>query len=532
MRKRITKYMMIMFFFFLFKSNCFGISNHFKFVIDTIGIPQYNVMGDEINEEIYQAYNVFSYSNPPEMYARTSSQRFKVVWDKGKWCENGGIYNGYGIRGEYNVLGVSYSGSLINNVFFPVDAVPETTPNNWNFLMVHDAYASWNDRSKYKYDEQLEYMKKTPLLFDRIDYQNNISDSYHLVEYGITSGSIGLDKVKLNAVSTWRTGGVVTVRRLNNKGQVRVATMSTKPMAASANVQSNLNCNDKYILQQGEPLEIPVVFGAKVTNLNDYAKIDHIKKIASTLWIDGEEVAKVEGSKTGDISKNISKALQKEKYEKPGTYNINIKVSSYLYTEFSVDGLMQDTVEKNITIQIDEKEIVPVEKIDVKVLEKEDSQYVVRDFIHNQYTLNESIGLIQNGKYLGMNIKFNKNYTNQDKIKAYINDKEYPLEKVKVGHGSIVYKIKLDHCENTLLGWNESRNQYGNYFNINFNEIGSRIKKPNCLKIVNWNNEKEYENKLYFDTIDDYKLNMNYILNEVSNKEALSKTTKLDDWLL
>lgn len=50
---------------FLFKSSSYGaISNNFKFVIDTVGIPRYNALNEEINEEVYYTYNVFSYSSP------------------------------------------------------------------------------------------------------------------------------------------------------------------------------------------------------------------------------------------------------------------------------------------------------------------------------------------------------------------------------------------------------------------------------------------------------------------------------------
>ena len=39
---------------------CWALSDNFKFIIDTIGIPRYNVNKQEINEEVYYTYNVFS----------------------------------------------------------------------------------------------------------------------------------------------------------------------------------------------------------------------------------------------------------------------------------------------------------------------------------------------------------------------------------------------------------------------------------------------------------------------------------------
>lgn len=532
MRKIVFKYIIFLSFLFIFKSKCLGVSDSFKFIIDTIGIPQYNVLGDEINEEIYNAYNLFVYSNPLAMYSRTATQRFKEVKDNGKWCENGGRYCGYGKRGEYNVLGVSYSGSIINNVYFPVDNVPEVTPDYWNFILVPGAYESWQDTSKYKYNEQLEYMKNTKLLFDKIDYKNNISDSYDLVEYNLSSNSIGLNKAKLNVSSTWKTGGIITVRRINNKGEIRVATMATKPMAANANVKSNLKVDNKLTLKRGEKIKIPITFGAEAINLNEYAKVEHIKKIVSTIYIDDVEVSKVEEGRAKDIKKSIIYNLENEKFNNSGTYNINIRVSSYLYTDFYVDGLMQDTIEKNITIQIEKEEIVPVEKIDVKVLEKENNDYIIRDFIKNKDTLNNSVGLIQNSKYIAINVKYDDRLEQKEEIKVYINDKEVKIEKIKENLNCIIYKIKLDGCKNTLLGWSESRNRSKNYFNIDFGKIGSRINEPNCIKIINISDSKEYENKIYFDVIDDYKLNINYILNNVLNKDSLNNKIRLDEWII
>ena len=100
MRKIVFKYIIFLSFLFIFKSKCLGVSDSFKFIIDTIGIPQYNVLGDEINEEIYNAYNLFVYSNPLAMYSRTDTQRFKEVKDN----DYKKIINGTAINNNYNVL--------------------------------------------------------------------------------------------------------------------------------------------------------------------------------------------------------------------------------------------------------------------------------------------------------------------------------------------------------------------------------------------------------------------------------------------
>lgn len=527
MKKIIVRNIFILFFLLVFNDKCFGISDKFKFVIDTIGIPQYNVLGDEINEDIYNTYNLFVYSNPIDMYARTNIQRFKEVTNKGKWCKSGGSFNGYGIRGEYNVLGVSYSGSIINNVYFPVDNVPETTPDNWNYISVSGAYESWENN--YKYKEQLEFMKNTNLLFDKIDYLNNISDSYELLEYNISPISIGLDKVKLNTASTWKTGGIVTVKRINAKGEIRDATMSTKPMAAEANVKSKLDIDNNLNFEEKEEIKIPIMFGANAVNLNKYAKVEHIKKIISILYIDGKEISRVEGDKIGDISKSIYTIVPNERVDASNNFIINIKVKSYLYTEFYVDGLMQDIIDKNITIQIKEKDVVPVDRISVKVLEKENNKYVIKDFIITKNTLNKSIGLTEKNKYLAIKIKFNNEFNDNENINIYINENKVASEKIDENDDNI-YKIRLEGCPNTLLGWNEYRNKSGSYYNMNFKNIGNRIREPNCIRLEFINESNVFEEKIYFDVIDDYKLNLNYILEGVMNKEALSSNTKLSEW--
>ena len=144
-------------------SKVYGITDNFKFIIDTIGIPRYNVYGQEINEEIYKAYNIFSYGWPEELGSNVG-QRWKNS-KYGFWSKGQGAYNGSGIRGEYNLLGRGYNGNIINNYHFPVDALPETTPEYWSYYSNPGAKESWSDTNKYKYVEQLEFMKNTKLLF-------------------------------------------------------------------------------------------------------------------------------------------------------------------------------------------------------------------------------------------------------------------------------------------------------------------------------------------------------------------------------
>ena len=533
MRKKYIRILIMILMLVTLKQVCFGITDDFEFVIDTIGIPRYNVLGDEINEEVYYTYNVFSYSNPVVMSNRTSKQRFKTVDYKGKWTQNGGSYKGYGTRGEYDILGVDYSGNYIYNVYFPVDAIPETTPNNWKYININGALNSWNDKSKYKYNEQLEYMKNSNLLFDTINYSNNTIDPYNLIEYNISANRIGFDKVVLNTVATWKTYGVVSVNRINNKGEIRYATLAVKPMAADANVSSYINTKDKIFLDENsDEVDLKIDFGANAINLNNYARKEHIKELYSELYINGKKVTSIIDSKTDSVRKSYIYKISRNDF-KPGTYTLSLSNNSHLYTEFYVDGLMRDKKYKNITIQISPKKVVPIKKVDVKVLEKDNNSYYVRDFIKTKYTEEKlSLGIIEKEKHIAINIKKGNTALEKEKLKIYLDNINVDYNIIKETNENMILDIKMpDDIKESILGWETYRNNEGNYFDIDFEKIGNRISECNKLKIKYILNEKEYENIILIDTIDSFKYNINYIFENDLIRKKYNKT-KLDDWII
>lgn len=511
--------------------NVYGISDNFKFVIDTVGIPEYNVQGKQINEDIYYTYNVFSYGRPTEVYAYSNEQRFKVENYNGKWTKEDYSFSTSGTRGEYNILGFNYSGGLVYNVYFAVDGIPETIPDRWNYLYINGAYESWLDGSKFKYNEQREYMKNTHLLFDTINYSNYTIDPYNLTEYNISANSIGLDKVMLSTASTWKTNGVVTVKRLDYRGVAYVATLTTRPMAASANIQSNLNINDNYILSENEDnINIEFNFGCSAINLNDYAKKEHIKNISSSLYIDDVLVSKVDGQKVDNISKNYILSIDRKKYTEAKDYNIKLTVKSYLYTEFNVDGLMQNEFTKNITIHIKKKPEVPVKDFDIKLIEKLNSKYVVKGFIKtNETNSYNSLGIVEKGKYICISIKKNIENFNVKNLEIYVNDKKLENGKILKEDNNYIY-IQLnidDNFYNSVYSWNYLRNKLNSYFKVDFNDIGKRITSPNIVKIK----YNKYELNKKIDVIDNYLLNTNYeFCNNVLNKDELKNSTILEEW--
>ncbi|MCX8075067.1 MAG: hypothetical protein N2749_05725 [Clostridia bacterium] len=527
----------ISFIIIIFNYNCTyaSISENFKFIIDTIGVPRYNVYNDEINEEIYSIYNVFVYSNPNALVGKISIQRFKNVDNMGNWTLEGGGYKGYGIRGEYYLLGTNYSGEPIHNVYFPADYVPETTPDKWNYQYIQGAYESWQDSTKYKYIDQLNFMKNTGLLFDEINFQTNTSNSYNLIPYNITANSIGLDKVVLNTCSTWKTMGVVDIKRKNNKGQIRYAILATTPMAASAQIKSKLNISDKYILDSDKiDINIPIGFGCEVINLNNYAKKEHIKEICSIVYINNKEVARISGSKTVNMDKIINFAVSRNEYESPKTYEFQVRVSSYLYTEFYVDGLLQNMLEKTIYVEVKPKKQNLVTNGSIKLLKQTNTNlWVVSPLVQTYETRNvSSQGFVEAGKHIALKLDLNTSYKDVVNLEVYINGSIVESKNIKTFENSVILDIKVPNIlECTLMSWNYLRDKIGNYFNINFDMIGNRIREANILKVVVYFKNSSSSMEFKFDSIDEYNKNFNYIFNNrVLNFNEIKSEITLDEW--
>ena len=459
------------------------------------------------------------------MYNIVNNQRFKEVPNLGKWLENGR-------RGEYYLLGRGYSGQTIANVYFPVDGTPETTPDKWNYITINGASGSWSDTSKYKYIEQLEYMKNSKLLFDTIDYSNNTCNSYNLIEYDITPKSIGLGKTILNTCSTWKTYGVITINRLNAWGQKRYATMAVAPMAASADVKSKFDYyGNTKISGTEDSINLNLNFSANAINLTNYATEKQIKEITSILYINNKEIARVSGSKTVFVDKNISYTVSRNMFSSPGENKIHIKVVSYLYTEFSVDGLMQDTLEKDILINVDEKLVVPIKSSDIYVQKKINNKLVVSPLVQTVVTNNKSEGFIEKNRLAAIKLNLNEGIENINNIVIKINNK-------KVQH-NILYKDSKKYIlgfsiskdiQNTLATWDYLRDKSNNYFEIKFSEIGKRIREPIKVDIEFLMNGKEHKENLKIDVVDEYEKNINFIFeNGVINKQEIEKNYELKE---
>ena len=514
------KILLIIFTFYIFNlKNVYGISENFEFVINTIGIPRYNVYGQEINEDVYYEYNVFAYSSPREA-SQNASQGFQET-DYGKWTIDDRKYSGYGQRGEYYYLGREYNGSLISNVYYPVSFFPDTTPEYWNYMYINGAYDSWNDRSKFKYEEQIQYMKQSKIMYDTLDFEHRKTNPYNLIKYNITAADIGFDKIMLDTCSTWKTQGIMNVVRKDQNGAIRYSIFATEPMAASASVKSKLIVNDNYLIDENEKeKDIVISFGADAINLTDYAKVKHIKEIKAELYINGEKVSVISASKEKSLSKNYIYTLSRQR---ANSYPLYIEVKSSLYTEFAVDGLMQDGLSKEVNIEIKEYKTM-LESAEIKELSKENSKLLVSPLIRTESTENSnSSGIVQCGRHICLKLKTDYDV---DAVNIYINNNKEAFRHLKTKDGYIYIEIDLQDIKNTVASWAYLRNTKGNYFLVSSEDIGKRVASPNEIKIV----INSVEKIILFDTIDNFNMNINYKMYNVINTEEINDKIEFEKW--
>jgi len=505
----------------------YALSEEFQFAINTIGIPRYNTYGEEINEDVYYAYNIFSYGKPHKV--QDKNQRWKNS-KYGYWTKNGGRYKGTGTRGEYYILGKSYSGALIYNYYFPMDVIPTTTPDTWTFYTYPDAAASWKDKTKYKYTEQLSYMKTSKLMFNDISSRAKADNPKYIKEYNITANKIGLNKARLDTAATWKTYGMISTRR-KIAGIVYAQVYLVKPMAANANVQSTLEVSSDYILKEDQDeLVIPIKYETKVTNMTGYAKDKHIKEIKAELYINGEKVDESSGSKIISVGNEYMLVITRELFTPNKNHSVEIAVDGYMHTEFVVDGLMREKITKTIKVYVEPKLVIPVKESNLKVLEKNTLGWVVRPLAQTNETSSESLGFTEAGKTVVLKLELNVDRKEIKNIKIKI-DGLYKNSTIYNTTKDLVLKLELPkQLETTLYGEYSLREKYNNYNLISKNEIGIRKTEPHILDI-----EFEYSNKTFvetikFDTLDTYLSNVNTKLNKTTNSDE-ELYIKLEDWI-
>ncbi|MBR6252391.1 MAG: hypothetical protein IKR04_00865 [Clostridia bacterium] len=319
----------------IISNQAFAYSESFQFLIQTMEIDVQNPHGKKLNEDIYNKYSLFVYGTPLDGY---SEQRFKTV-QEGNCAKGIGVWNGAGERGEYWILGENNLGLEVHNHKFPVDIEPPTPPTQWRYAIISGAKESWQDQSKYMDDYQKEYMLNTNLM------RNDIS-------YDITAISIGLDKVRLENYATWKTKGSVYTQRYDMQNKRWAANFMVPPMAADAELDGYASFPNgrEFVLDKDEiSLTIPILFGAKMINLSDYARPEHVKSIKSELYIEGELVDVVEDSEKVEIGSNYIFVFDKTVSDEIVT--IEVVVKSSLLTKFTTDSALVDIKKYSITIK-------------------------------------------------------------------------------------------------------------------------------------------------------------------------------------
>lgn len=506
----------------------YGISEEFKFAIETIGIPRYNTYGEEINEDVYYTYNVFSYGKPHT--TKDKNQRWKNS-KYGYWTKNGGSYKGKGTRGEYYILGRSYSGALVYNYYFPMDAIPSTTPDKWKFYTYPSAAASWKDTTKYKYLEQLEYMKTTKLMFNDLSSRDKADNPAYIREYNITANKIGLNKASLDVAATWKTHGMISTR-MKISGIVYAQIYLVKPMAANADIKSSINVSNEYILKQDkDELVIPIEYKTEVINMSGYANEKHIKEIKAILYVNGERIDESSGSKIISVGNQYMLVITRDKFPPNKNHSVEIMVDGYMHTEFVVDGLMRNKISKTINVYVEPKLIIPVKKSNLKILEKDTLNWVVRPLAQTYETLSESVGFTEAGKHIIAKLELNVARNQLKNIKVSIDDSEELDTTIYNTKKDLVLKLQVPkNMHTTLYGQYSLREKTNNYFEVIKSDIGMRKQVPHILKIKYEIDGKEYIEEIKFDTLDTYLSNINTKLGRTI-AENENSYIRLEDWI-
>lgn len=498
--KRIVK-MLVVTAFVICISKVYGISNDFKYMINELGVPEYNVKNMQLNEEVYLKYNMFVYGGPESINSK--DQRWKTL-------SNGNMIKD-GKRGEYEILGLDYASNYIYNYYFPLDRVTSTPVEKWQFLNVVGAAKSWEDAYKYYEEEQVDYMKKSAWWFQNIEGGKN--NPYDQIKYNLNAIKVGLNKCRLETPATWKTKGSIFTNRRTETGKIGWANFAIEPMSANAEVRSVLELQKEYTLDElSDEITIPIKFGANLENLSEYAKEKHIKEFTSQLIIDEKNVTSVSGSKITSVGSEYILVISRNQFPQNKDYKFEIKVHSFVKTKFLSDGLLQDNICVTLTIHVKPKKLIPIKENVLKILSKDKAQWVVSPLAQNIDTINNnSLGITEAGRYLIIRSKTNCDKEQIQDITVNIDGKE--TQDVKILNGAtkdllVAFKIP-NNTHATVYGWKSLRDKTGNFFNVDNNFILTRKSSPHTIIMKYKLYGKIYEEKMLFDTIDDYVSNMN-----------------------
>lgn len=142
----------------------------------------------------------------------------------------------------------------------------------------------------------------------------------------------------------------------------------------------------------------------------------------------------------------------------------------------------------------------------------------------------KSEGIIEKEKHIAINLKKGNIDLKKENMKICIDEKNTEYTIIKESTDNVILDVKIpNNIKSTILSWDTYRNNEQNYFNIDFDEIGNRIANSNKLEIKYIHDGKEYIKGTLFDTVDSYKINLNFIFeNELVNTDY--RITKIEDW--
>ncbi len=505
----------------------YALTDDFIFTIETVGIPRYNSYGKEISEDVYIAYNIFAYSEPHKI--SSNNQRWKNS-KYGYWAKGKGRYTGSGTRGEYYVIGYTYSGEEIFNYYFPMDSIPTTTPESWTFYTYPIAEESWQDTTMYKYEEQITHMLKSKLMFNDLSSTAKANNPQYIKEYNITAEEIGKKKARLETAATWRTYGMISTRR-KISGVIYKQVYLVKPMAADAEVKVSLDVKDNYILtEDNDELLIPITYSAEILNMTGYANEKHVKEIKTMVYVDGEKLDEISGSKITKVGGEYMLVITRDNYPQTPEKIITVTVDGYMHTEFAVDGLMRDSISKSITLTIEPKKISPLNDINFAVLGKQNNTMVVSSLAQNIETnLQETIGFIEAGRTLA--VKLDLSVDNVENIEAKLSEKNININKLVETKNTMILGINIpEEIETTLYGEDSLREECNNYFSINKADVGSRKREPYVLKIIVNYLGRQHIEEVKIDILDTFLSNMNSETH-VTNSAGANTKMNLNMWM-
>lgn len=346
--KKILIFIFVM--FIMISSSVYAYSTGFEYMINSLGIPMQNTNGLWVNEEIYNEYNLIVYGNPILI---KNKQRWKTT-ENGKLSDDGDIWNGEGVRGEYWILGENAVGKEVHNELFPDDYNSGISPVDWNYIEIIDAEESWLDIGAYHSDLQREYMQKQKL-------------SRKGITYNLSVETLGISKARVENFATWKTAGSIYTENLREDGKRFAATFNIPPMAKDAEIRSKLQLDNGVnysILNEATSIKIPISYGAIIENLSEYVTKDDIKNIRAELLIDGIRVGVINDNEVLNIDDVFFLDVNKNEYENKAMIEILVKCNVLAETYFGDDIPMYDSKEEVITIKLsEEKNMVEVKDI-------------------------------------------------------------------------------------------------------------------------------------------------------------------------